>query len=73
MGLFWPGARINASKQFRPSSKKLEHLLATVSLHVVHYNFCRSHCSLKLTPAIIAKITEDPWTMEELLMEAASN
>lgn len=53
-------------------SKKLENLLAAVSLYVAHYNFCRWHGSLKMTPAMKARITGHPWTMEELLAEAGS-
>ncbi len=53
-------------------SKKLENLLAAVSLYVAHYNFCRWHGSFKMTPAMKARITGHPWTMEELLTEAES-
>jgi hypothetical protein len=44
----------------------------TVSLYVAHYNFCRWHGSLKMTPAMTAKTTGHPWTIEELLTEAES-
>ena len=48
-------------------SKKLENLAACVALYVAHYNFCRPHGSLLGTPAMAAKLTGHPWTMEELL------
>jgi IS1 family transposase len=51
-------------------SKKLECLHAAVSLYVAHYNFCRVHGSLPGTPAMAARLTGHPWTMEELLEEA---
>ena len=51
-------------------SKKLENLAACVALYVAHYNFCRVHGSLPGTPAMAAKLTGHPWTMEELLQEA---
>jgi IS1 family transposase len=51
-------------------SKKLLNLEAAFSLYVAHYNFCRWHNSLKKTPAMAAKITGHPWTLEELLTEA---
>ncbi len=51
-------------------SKKLENLAACVSLYIAHYNFCRPHGGLLGTPAMAAKITGHPWSMEELL-EAA--
>jgi hypothetical protein len=39
---------------------------------LVHYNFCRWHGSLTMTPAMAARIAGHPWTMEELLTEAES-
>jgi IS1 family transposase len=37
-------------------SKKLRHLKAACALHFVHYNFCRVHQSLRVTPAMAAGI-----------------
>ena len=51
-------------------SKKLECLAASVSLYVAHYNFCRLHGSLPGTPAMAARLTGHPWTMDELLTKA---
>ncbi len=48
-------------------SKKFANLEARISLYIVHYNFCRVHGTLKLTPATKAKIAGHPWTMDELL------
>jgi hypothetical protein len=53
-------------------SKKRDNLLAAISLYVAHYNFCRWHGSLKMTPAMKAKIAGHPWDMAELLREAES-
>jgi hypothetical protein len=39
-------------------SKKLENLAAAVALHVAHYNFCRVHGSLRITPAMAAGVTD---------------
>ena len=47
-------------------SKKLENLAAAVALHVAHYNFCRIHSSLKMTPAMAAGVINDLWTIEDL-------
>lgn len=33
-------------------SKKVENLAAAVSLHFMHYNFCRVHKTLGTTPAV---------------------
>jgi IS1 family transposase len=49
-------------------SKKWENLRAALALHFAHNNFCRQHGSLcKLTPAMVAGITDDIWTIEELM------
>jgi hypothetical protein len=47
-------------------SKKLENLAAAMALHVAHYNFCRIHGSLKLTPAMAAGVIGELWTIENL-------
>jgi hypothetical protein len=48
-------------------SKKLENLAAAVALHVAHYNFCRVHGSLRITPAMAAGVTDHVWELAELL------
>jgi IS1 family transposase len=53
-------------------SKKLENLAAAVALHFAHYNFCRRHGTLRMTPAMKAKIAGHPWTLEELLTAAGN-
>jgi len=35
-------------------------------LHVAHYNFCRIHGSLKMTPAMAAGVIGELWTIEDL-------
>ncbi len=42
-------------------SKKLENLKAAVALHFAHYNFCRIHSSLRVTPAMKAGIADHVW------------
>lgn len=49
-------------------SKKLENHMAAISLHFMHYNFCRIHKSLRVTPAMEAGIADHVWTLEEVLM-----
>jgi hypothetical protein len=53
-------------------SKKFANLEAAISLHNVHFNFGRVDGTLKMTPAMKAKIAGHPWTLEELLIEAES-
>ena len=51
-------------------SKKLDNLAAATALYIAHYNFCRRHETLRMPPAMVAKIASHPFTMEELLSEA---
>ena len=53
-------------------SKKLENHKAAMALHFAHYNLCRVHRSLRVTPAMEAGITDHVWTVEELLDKAAA-
>jgi len=48
-------------------SKKLRNLKAAIALHFAHYNFCRVHQTLKVTPAMEAEITDHVWEWEELV------
>mgnify|MGYP003587644556 CR=1 FL=1 len=47
-------------------SKKIENLEYAVALHFMHYNFCRIHKTLRVTPAMEAGITDHVWTLEEI-------
>jgi hypothetical protein len=48
-------------------SKRLESLRAALAIHFWFYNFARVHQSLRVTPAMEAKISNHIWTWEELL------
>lgn len=48
-------------------SKKLENLKAAVALHFYHYNFMRVHKTLRVTPAMEAKITDHIWDWKVVL------
>lgn len=48
-------------------SKKLENLEAAVALHYMHYNFCRIHQSLRVTPAMEAGVSDHVWSLEEII------
>jgi hypothetical protein len=50
-------------------SKKLENLKAAVALHFAHYNFVRIHGSLRVTPAIAARVTDKLWSISDLIKE----
>ncbi len=48
-------------------SKKWKNLEAAYSLWFAHYNFCRVHKTLRITPAMEAGITDHVWTIGELI------
>ncbi len=48
-------------------SKKLTNLKAACALHFAHYNFCRVHSTLRVTPAMAAGISNEIWSLEALL------
>lgn len=48
-------------------SKKIDNLGYAVALHLMHYNFCRIHQTLRVTPAMEAGITDHIWSIEELV------
>ena len=54
-------------------SKKFDNLKAALNLHFAHYNFCRIHGSLRITPAMKAEITGHIWSIEEILNYSNSN
>lgn len=47
-------------------SKKVENLAHAVSLHYMHYNFCRVHKTLGTTPAMAAGVAGHAWTVHEI-------
>lgn len=54
-------------------SKKAENHAYAVALHFMYYNFCRTHKTLRMTPAMAAGLVSSPWEVEDLvaLVEAA--
>ena len=48
-------------------SKKLTNLKAACALHFAHYNFCRVHSSLRITPAMAAGIATEVWPLSTLI------
>jgi IS1 family transposase len=47
-------------------SKKFENHAHQVALYFFHYNFCRVHTTLRVTPAMEAGLTDHVWTLAEL-------
>lgn len=48
-------------------SKKAENHAHMVSLPFMHYNFCRIHKTLRVTPAMAAGVTEQLWSVEDIV------
>lgn len=53
-------------------SKKFEHHIAAFALYAMHYNFCRVHETLRVTPAMQLGVTDHIWSIGELI-DAALN
>src|SRR5208283_5499048 len=51
-------------------SKKVDNHRHAVALHYMHYNFCRIHQTLRVTPAMEAGIANHVWSLEEIAMLA---
>jgi IS1 family transposase len=51
-------------------SKKYENHCAAVALYAAHYNFCRVHEALRITPAMQLGVTDHVWTITELVTAA---
>lgn len=48
-------------------SRKWENLRAAMALHFAHYNLCRMHGSIRMTPAMKAGLVRAPWSVVELI------
>lgn len=48
-------------------SKKMENHRHAVNLHMMHYNFCRLHQTIRCTPAMEAGVTDHIWSFEEMI------
>ena len=48
-------------------SKKVENHAAAVALYFMHYNFCRVHQTLRVTPAMASSVADHVWEISEIL------
>ena len=48
-------------------SKKAQNHEYSLAIHFMHYNFCRIHQTLRVTPAMQAGLTDHVWSLEELV------
>jgi hypothetical protein len=54
-------------------NKKLENHEAAVALYAAHFNFCRVHEILRVTPAMQLGVADHIWSVGELVDAALSN
>lgn len=54
-------------------SKKIENHVHAIALHYMHYNFCRIHQTLRVTPAMEAGVSDHIWSVEEIVALLDSN
>jgi hypothetical protein len=53
----------------RATRRRLKELIIhalSVALHYMHYNFCRIHKMLRVTPAMAAGVTDRVWDMTDI-------
>jgi IS1 family transposase len=48
-------------------SRRVENLEAALWIYFAHWNFCRQHTTLRVSPCMEAGVTDHLWTIEELL------
>ena len=48
-------------------SKKIENHIHAIALFAFHYNFCKIHKTLRVTPAMEAGLTNHVWELGELV------
>ena len=51
-------------------SKKVENHSAMVAIHAMHYNYAQIHKTLRVTPAIEARLSDHVWSLEEIILMA---
>lgn len=49
-------------------SKKVENHYHAIALHFVYYNFCKIHKTLRVTPAMEAKLTKRVMSIEDIVL-----
>ena len=48
-------------------SKKMENHVHALSIYFMHYNFCRIHPTLHVSPAMAARVSQDLWSMGDVI------
>ncbi len=65
------GVFFNAGQPFQHEeangfSKKVENHAHALAIYYMHYNFGRIHKTLRVTPAMEAKVSDHVWSLEEI-------
>ena len=47
--------------------RRLKNHCAAIALHYMHYNFCRIHQTLRVTPAMQTNFSDHVWSINELI------
>ncbi len=48
-------------------SKKVENHFFALAIYFMHYNYCRIHQTLRVTPAIAAGVSKTLWSMDDVV------
>ena len=48
-------------------SKKMENHVHALSIYFMHYNFCRIHTTLRVTPAMAAYVSQKLRSMDDVV------
>jgi hypothetical protein len=65
-GALWSFSQI-AQYARHPFSKKAENHAHMMAIYFMHYNFVRIHQTLRVTPAMAAKVTGRLWEMADMV------
>ncbi len=66
------GKRKRRLRRTNGFSKKLRNHRAAVALYVAHYNLCRVHETIRMTPAMALGVADHIWTIGELIETVTS-
>src|SRR6266403_2331399 len=56
-----------STRRFTRLTNAFSKNLHAVALHYMHYNFCRIHQALRVTPAMEAGVSDHVWSLEEVI------
>jgi hypothetical protein len=63
----YQAVRVEQRSYYRPGDETRQGRLAAVALYVAHYNLCRVHEALKMTPAKAIGVVDRAWAIGDLI------